>query len=121
MKESETMKRIQAVTSHGSIRLFRNQVGAYRLARPDCKLCQSTGRVLRSGLTVGSSDLIGWQSITVQPGSVGGTVAKFVAIEVKSDTGTPTDEQSNFLWQVRKAGGLAGVARSPDDAATILA
>jgi hypothetical protein len=50
---------------------------------------------------------------------VGQTIAQFVAIEVK-DRGRATPEQLTWLDAVTRAGGLAGVARSPDDARTIL-
>jgi hypothetical protein len=96
--------------SRGTIRLFRNNVGALR---------DATGRLVRYGLAPGSSDLIGWRTITVTPDMVGQTVAQFVAIEVK-DRGRATPEQLTFIEAVTRAGGLAGVARSPDDARTIL-
>lgn len=40
---------------------------------------------------------------------------RFVGIEVKSERGTPTMEQSAFLHAVRSAGGLGFVARSCED------
>ena len=57
----------------------------------------------------GVSDLIGWTE--------GG---RFVAIEVKAPRGRLTDEQAAFIELVRRSGGLAGVARSVDDARAIL-
>ena len=68
---------------------------------------------------VGTSDLIGWRSRVITPDMVGQTIAQFVAIEVK-DRGRATPEQLTWLDAVTRAGGLAGVARSPDDARTIL-
>ena len=76
-------------------RLFRNQVGKYEL--PD-------GRWLRSGLCVGSSDLIGWLH--------GG---RFLAVEVKQPGGKPTKEQEAFLAAVNAAGGLGILARSVEE------
>jgi len=96
--------------SRGTIRLFRNNVGALR---------DATGRLVRYGLAPGSSDLIGWRSVTITADMVGQTIAQFVAIEVK-DRGRATPEQLTFIEAVTRAGGLAGVARSPDDARTIL-
>lgn len=41
---------------------------------------------------------------------------RFVAIEVKTRTGKASPAQEQFLERVRKAGGIAFVARSVDDA-----
>ncbi|MGH9485284.1 MAG: VRR-NUC domain-containing protein [Terriglobales bacterium] len=57
----------------------------------------------------GTSDLIGW-----------GPGAKFAGIEVKVGRDRLRDEQRAFLATVAAAGGLAGEARSVDDAAKIL-
>ena len=57
----------------------------------------------------GVSDLIGWTE--------GG---RFVAVEVKGPRGRVTAEQAAFLDLVRRSGGLAGVARSVEDAWAIL-
>ena len=94
----------------GPARLWRNNSGALK---------DSTGRLVRYGLCPGSSDLIGLRSVTITPDMVGQTLGVFVAIEVK-DQGRLTDQQRAFLAMVTQAGGLAGVARSPEDARTIL-
>lgn len=96
--------------SRGSIRLFRNNTGALKDAQ---------GRLVRYGLCTGSSDLIGFRSLEITPDMVGTTVAQFVAIEVK-DRGRATPEQQAFIAMVHQAGGLAGIARSVDDARSIL-
>jgi hypothetical protein len=72
------------------------------------------------GLCKGSSDLIGLRTITIGPEHLGQRLAVFAAIEVKSDRGRPTPEQTAFLELVQQMGGLAGVARSVSDAAGIL-
>lgn len=97
---------------HGSgpARLWRNNTGALKDAQ---------GRLVRYGLCPGSSDLIGLRSVTITPDMVGKTVGVFVAIEVK-DRGRLTDQQRAFLEMVTQAGGLAGVARSPEEARLIL-
>jgi len=74
------------------------------------------GRRVQYGLCVGSSDRIGIVSVTVTPAMVGRTLGIFLALEVKSSTGKATPEQQNFIAAVRKAGGLAGVVRSADEA-----
>lgn len=94
----------------GPVRLWRNNTGALK---------DPSGRLVRYGLCQGSSDLIGLRAITITPDMVGQTVAVFAAIEVK-DRGRPTPEQLAFIDAVTNLGGLAGVARSTDDARAIL-
>lgn len=92
-------------------RLFRNNRGAAR-ARD--------GSLVKYGVAPGGSDLIGWRVLTVTPDMIGDRVAVFVAIEVKGPAGRPSENQRNFIDQVKAAGGLAGVAKSTSDALKIL-
>ena len=108
--ETVILNRIRVALS-GLAVTFRNHVGMLRDER---------GQVHKFGLFKGSSDLIGWQSVTVTPDMVGQRVAVFVAIEVKTPTGRVSREQQTFIDRVREAGGRAGVARSPEEALTIL-
>ncbi len=80
----------------------------------------SQARQISFGLIQASSDLIGWQSIFITPDMVGEKIARFIAIETKSETGKPTADQLHFLTMVKIAGGAAGVARSVEDAVKIL-
>jgi len=50
---------------------------------------------------------------------VGQQVAVFTSIEVKTPTGRVRPEQQAWLAVVRGAGGIAGVARSVEDALRI--
>ena len=75
---------------------------------------------MRYGLQPGSSDLIGWRTITITPQMVGQRVAVFASIEVKSTTGRVRQEQQQWLDAVQAAGGIAGVARSVEDAEALL-
>ena len=43
-----------------------------------------------------------------------------MAVEVKTPKGRTTPEQDRFLQAVRNAGGIAGVARSPAEALSLL-
>ena len=88
------------------VRAFRNNVGI--AIYPD-------GSRVRYGLCPGSSDLIGWKRTVITPEMVGRTLARFLAIECKSDAGTVTEKQKNFLSVVRAFGGVAVVARSVAD------
>ncbi len=77
-------------------------------------------RPLHSGLCQGSSDLIGWTTREVTPDMVGKTVAIFTAVEIKTESGKASAEQLNFIGQVRKCGGIAGIARSPYEAQNLI-
>jgi hypothetical protein len=101
-----------AVGLRKDLRLFRNNTGSL----PDPK----TGRPVQFGLARGSADLIGFRTITITPEMVGQRVAVFTSIEVKTPTGRLSPDQSNWLGLVRGAGGIAGVARSVDDANKLL-
>lgn len=110
MTEAVTLQAIRlALGTTPGLRLFRNNVGAMR---------DPTGRLVTFGLCKGSSDLIGWRSVTVTPDMIGQRIAIFTALEIKAPGGTHrvTAEQHTFLRVVEEAGGLAGVARSPDQA-----
>ena len=67
----------------------------------------------------GTSDTIGHHTITITPEMVGRQVAVFVAIEAKH-LAQLTPAQRAFLLAVHRAGGIAGCARSVDDARLIL-
>jgi hypothetical protein len=77
------------------------------------------GVPVRYGLQPGSSDLIGWRTVTITPEMVGQQVAVFTSIEVKTPTGRLRPEQKLWLDAVQAAGGIAGVARSVEDALRI--
>ena len=80
------------------VRLYRNNTGA--LKNPQ-------GRKVEFGLCPGSSDLIGFQSITITLDMVGKKVAQFVACECKAWDGTLSEEQENFIEVVNSFGGKA--------------
>lgn len=108
--EAKVQNDIRIACGAGPARLWRNNTGALK---------DATGRLVRYGLCPGSSDLIGLRQVTITPDMVGQTLAVFTAIEVK-DRGRATPEQQAFIAMVQQAGGLAGIARSVDDARTIL-
>ena len=101
-----------AVGTNPETRIFRNQVGSL----PDPR----TGRLVTFGLARGSADLIGWRTVTVTQAMVGTRVAIFTSIEVKTPTGRIRPEQQAWLEAVTHAGGIAGIARSVDDAKLII-
>jgi hypothetical protein len=61
-------------------------------------------RTIRYGLAPGGADLVGCLA------------GRFIGLEVKTDTGRPTDEQSRWLDLVRLKGGFAAIVRSPAEA-----
>lgn len=109
--ENNIFKEIRLAVSTGCSRLFRNNVGMVK---------DQQGRMHRFGLCKGSSDGIGWHSMIVTPDMVGKPVAVFLAIEAKTATGRVSKEQQNFIDRVEEAGGIAGVARSAEDALKLL-
>ena len=111
MTEQQTQQAIRLELSRGPVRLWRNNSGL---------LYDRQGRAVSFGLCKGSSDLIGFRSITIGPEHVGQRLAVFAAVEVKSATGRATTEQQAFIEMVQAAGGLAGVARSTEEAGGIL-
>lgn len=115
MTETTFVQRLLLSTSKIGMRIFRNQVGRYRLARPECRECQAHGRVIASGLCVGSSDLVGWTPVIVTPEMVGRTLAVFTAVEAKVGRRQTTPEQARFLDVVQAAGGIATLARETSD------
>lgn len=70
---------------------------------------------------VGACDLPGWTTITVTEEMVGRRIAVFTSIEAKATKGgRVTPEQKNWMEQVIKAGGIAGVARTPEEGLKII-
>jgi hypothetical protein len=116
---------LTALGSRPDVRLFRNHVGAGWTGRAVTSSCGSLVMLSDAqrctfGLAPGSSDLIGWRSIEITPDMVGQRVAVFVAIETKSPRGRVTPDQHAFLDTAKRMGALAGVARSVDEATTIM-
>lgn len=111
--ETDLQQRIRlALGTRPDTRLFRNQVGSL----PDPR----TGRLVTFGLARGSADLIGWRTVVVTPEMVGQRLAVFTSIEVKTPTGRVAPAQQHWLGAVHQAGGVAGIARSVEDALRIV-
>lgn len=120
MNEASIQQRIQLALSALGTRIFRNNTGVGWVgtvkSRTQTSITLLNPRPLHAGLTVGSSDLIGWTPITITPEMVGQTVAVFTGVEVKTPTGRATDEQRQFLKVLGESGGIAVLARSESDA-----
>lgn len=87
---------------------------------PNGDLLLKNPRPFSTGLPTGFSDLFGLVPVQVRPEHIGQVWARFFALEVKSPTGRLREQQEAFLRAVRQNGGLAGVARSEDDARKIV-
>jgi hypothetical protein len=112
MTEAAIQQQVRLALSRAGAAMFRNNIGAYT---------DQAGRVIKYGVcNPGGSDLIGWTPVVVTPAMVGTTVAVFTAVEVKTPSGRPTSQQLNFIDQVIRAGGYAGIARAPGDVGAIL-
>lgn len=103
MKREQNIQKLimLALTEAGCI-VWRNNIGSYTTAE---------GYFIRYGVGgVGGSDLVGIHKPT----------GKFIAVEVKTSKGKPSAAQLNFIEQVRAAGGIAGLARSVQEALDLL-
>ena len=102
MAERDIMHAVRlALGKDPRVILWRNDVGSVERKLPNGRTIHT-----RYGLCVGSSDLIG----ILRPSG------RFIAIELKTETGRPTEEQVLFLDLVRRAGGFACIVRSVDEA-----
>ena len=93
--------------------VFRNEsAGAWvgKVLHKDANQVTLTdARMIRFGLALGSADIIG-----IAP------CGRFLAIEIKTSKGRPTKEQLRFIEAVNNAGGIAGIARSVEDALKLI-
>lgn len=92
--------------------IFRNNVGGWK----DPK----TGRLIKYGLCVGSSDIIGLKPTLITQEHVGKILAIFSAFETKTEEGKLSPEQIQFLDMVKKNGGIACVSRSENSLKKLL-
>jgi len=115
--ESYAQKIIKNSLDKIGVHLFRNNCGCIK---------DRYGHFIKYGVgNPGGSDLIGWKTITVTDewarANKGKKVAIFTAIEVKKPGVKPRISvlQQRFIDIVKRAGGLAGVARDISEATQI--
>jgi hypothetical protein len=113
--ESKLLAEIRLACSRDNVRLFRQNSGmAWTgdiIQRSAQTITLKDYRPFRSGFE-GLADLTGWVTR--------GDVAVFVAMELKAGRRQATEDQARFLEAVRKAGGVAGVARTVAEAVALL-
>lgn len=111
--ETNLQRAIMVALSEAGCTVWRNNTGQAYAGR----VIHSSGGVVTLasaspivfGLCVGSADIIG-----IAPGG------RFLAVEVKTATGRVSREQQLFIDAVNAAGGVAGIARSVQDALKII-
>ena len=102
MREAQLQDEIRlALADVEGVVLWRNNVGVGRVGHSNAPV--------RFGLALGSADLVG---LVRMPDGRG----RFIAIEIKTNQGRISPEQSRWLALVRGLGGYAVVARSVEDA-----
>lgn len=111
--EATIQREIMLALSDAGCIVFRNETGNFwagkQLHRAGDQITLANARMVQCGLCKGSSDLVG-----LTPDG------RFLAVEVKPPTGRVTDEQRNFIERINELGGVAGVARSPEEAVKLL-
>lgn len=125
MKPSTKREReiLLALSGAGST-VFKNETGGFWtgkvIHKAQDQVTLANARMIQCGLCAGGHDIIGWHPVTITPDMVGQTVALFTSVEVKTGSGRPTKEQTAFLHAVANAGGIAGIARSVEEAIALL-
>lgn len=71
---------------------------------------EQDGRYFSTGVPKGFSDLFGFRKSDGQA----------VFIEVKIPSGRPSDQQKHFLSAMQKAGAIAGICRSVEEAEDLI-
>lgn len=112
--ETKIQRRIMVALSSAGHTVWRNETGQFwsgKVIHKDAAtVTLGNARMIPVGLCVGSSDIVGIQART----------GRFFAIEVKTATGRVSKEQGQFIKHVIERGGIAGVARTPEDALELL-
>lgn len=113
MKESELQAMVfRELTKDPRVRIFRNNTAlgfAGRIIdRSSSTITLLNPYPIHAGLFTGSGDAIGWVTCN--------GVAVFTSLEFKSPTGRASPAQITWRDAVIRAGGIAGIVRSVDEA-----
>lgn len=113
-EETKLMRLIMVALSQAGCLVWRNETsGAYvgKVIHKDARIVTlANAQLMTFGLCVGSADIIGVHKPS----------GRFLAVEVKTAKGKPTAEQINFIEQIRAANGIAGIARSVQEALDLI-
>jgi len=128
MKESNIQNIVRMKLSDMGILNFRNNVGIgwagkvlkilteRRVTVYPGDVVVRNARPLHAGLHKGSGDVIAITPIVITPAMVGKTIGVFTSSEIKTKTGRVKEDQKHWIEVIQENGGIAGVARSEDDA-----
>lgn len=113
-QETIIQRKIMLALSEAGCTIWRNEVaGAWvgkQLHKDRDQITLTSARMVVFGVGgKGGSDLVG-----IAPDG------RFLAVEVKTAKGRPSHEQNTFIDAVNAAGGIGGIARSPDEALALL-
>jgi hypothetical protein len=108
-QETILQRAIMIALSNAGCTVFRNETGSFwagqKIHGDAATITLKNPRMVKVGLCVGSSDIIG---ITKQ--------GRFISIEVKTEKGIVSKEQQTFIDAIKSKNGIAGIARSVQDA-----
>lgn len=111
--ETKLQNRILLALSDAGCTVWRNETAGVWLGKSIHKdgdqVTLVNARMFTAGLCVGSSDIVG-----IAPDG------RFLAVEVKTPKGRATKEQIRFIEAVQASGGIAGIARSVEDALELI-
>lgn len=113
MKEANIEREIQIAISKAGGRIFRNARGKYQDPHSGAWITYGLG-------PDGAADEIGWTPVLVTADMVGKTIAVFTSIEVKRPKKTAREDQERWASAVAAAGGISGVATSPEEALDLI-
>ena len=113
-KETSIQNAILLALSQAGCTVWRNETAGAWVGRVIHKdsggtVTLANTRMFKAGLCTGSSDIIG-----ITPDG------RFLAVEVKTSLGRLSSEQKRFITAVNRAGGVAGVARSQQEALSLI-
>lgn len=130
---TQLTNKIRAATSKLGARLFPMTTGKFfgpvhrarQITKTETVTLNPGDVLIRQGHIVsvgfkGLSDTLGGSPMTITAEDVGKTVCILTAIEIKAGADILREGQPEFLAAVKKMGGRAGVARSPEDAIRIV-
>ena len=111
--ETQIQRKIMLCLSEAGCTVWRNEtkrawVGKV-IHQSGNQVTIAMAQMILFGIAIGSSDIVG-----ISPNG------KFLAVEVKTATGRATKEQLAFIEAVRAAGGIAGIARTPEEAINLI-
>jgi hypothetical protein len=113
-RETNIQHKIMLALSESGCIIWRNNTGSawqgQTVHTQPGVLTLRDPRLVKFGLCEGSADLIGIHRGT----------GRFLAFEVKTETGRATVEQKRFINAVCAAGGIAGIVRSPAEAIALV-